>query len=111
MKAKDLRNRVLVERVTVSCALTSGRRGDGEFVSLTVKALEGDFTLEEAHLVHKMVSRECTEMAYMDALAKGHITKEQLDRDLNKRRGNFDKLITALERKFSESDTPKQLTE
>lgn len=99
--SNDLRKRIRVERVTVSCALTAGRRGDGEFVSLTVKAAEGEFTLEEAHIVHKLVSREATEMAYMDALAKGHITKDQVKRDLDTRKSNYDALIAGLERRMA----------
>jgi len=99
ISAKELRSRVRVERVTVSCALAEGRKGEGDFVSLTVKSAEGDFTLEEAHLIHKIVSREAVEMAYMDALAKGHMGKDALKRDLDARRKNYDTLITNLEKR------------
>ena len=92
----ELRSRIRVERVTVSCALAEGRKGDGDFVSLTVRSAEGDFTMEEAHLVHKMVSREAMEMTYMDALAKGHITKDRLKQDLPARKQNYDNLIARL---------------
>jgi len=102
---KELRKKVLVERVTVSCALTAGRRGSGDFVSLTVRSSEGDFTLEEAHMVHKIVSREATEMAYMDALAKGHLNKNTVARDLTTRKRNYDSLIRGLQRK-SENQAP-----
>jgi hypothetical protein len=96
-----LRDRVRIERVTVSYNLTNGRKGGGEFVSLTVKAAEGDFTVDEAHLVHKFVSKECMEMAYMDALARGSMSKNQVARDLPKRKRNYDALIGGLERKMN----------
>lgn len=99
---KALKNQIRVERLTVSCALTTGRRGDGDFVSLTVKGAEGDFSLEEAHMVHKIVSKECTEMAYMDALAKGHGSVDQLRQELNRRKSNYDKLIQSLEKSYKE---------
>lgn len=102
--ANALRERVRVERVTVSCALSEGRKGEGDFVSLTVKSIEGEFTLEEAHLVHKIVSREAMEMAYMDALAKGHMGKEALKRDLDVRRKNYDNLITNLEKRSNSAN-------
>jgi len=101
---EKLRNRVVVERVTVSAALSSGRKGDGDFVSLTVRAVDGEFTLVEAHIIHKMVSREATEMAYMDALAKGHKSKEQVAADLPRRLRNYDTLIDRLARKANKSE-------
>jgi len=100
INVKELRERIRVERVTVSCALAEGRKGEGDFVSLTVKSAEGDFTLEEAHLIHKMVSKEAMEMTYMDALARGHIPKDRLKNDLDVRRKNYDALISNLERKY-----------
>lgn len=101
VNANELRDNILVERVTVSYALTAGRRGNGDFVSLTVRAAEGDFTLDEAHLVHKLVSREAMEMTYMDALAKGHMKKNQVTRDLTTRKRNYNALIRGLERKLN----------
>jgi hypothetical protein len=100
-KIKDLENKIRVERVTVSCALSDGRRGDGDFVSLTVKSIDGEFSLEEAHLIHKIVSREATEMAYMDSLAKGHKTKSQISAEWPVRRKNFDMLISSLSKKLN----------
>ena len=102
---QELKDRIRVEKVTVSCALGGGRKGNSDFVSLTVKSISGDFTLEEAHLVHKIASREATEMAYLDALAKGHMGRETVSKDLSTQKRNYDSLIRGLQRKSEENES------
>jgi hypothetical protein len=108
VNVKELKDKISVERVTVSCALSSGRRGDNDFVSLTVHSKEGDFTLEESHIIHKLVSSEATEMAYMDAIARGHLPSDVAIQTLKRQKDNYRKLIEKLEDKFNKTVEEKK---
>lgn len=97
--AKALEERLVVERVTVSCSLSGSRRGDT--ITMAVRSVGGEFTLDEAHIVHKIVSKHAMEMAYMDALAQGTMGKAKVAEQLPKRKRNYDALIAGLERKMN----------
>ena len=104
INAEELRRQARVERVTVSHCVHSGKKNQ-DFVSLTLKApTEEGWTLEEAHIIHKIASRDVMEMAYMDALANGHWGKSSVKQEMGQKKRNFDALIAGLEKKYNKSD-------
>lgn len=103
INVEEIRAQARVASITVSHIVHSGRR-DQAFVSLTLKSPDEEgWTLEEAHIAHKLVSKDVVGMAYMDALARGHKNKNQVRNELEKRRRNYDQLVAGLERKFNKA--------
>jgi len=103
VNVQELRKQVRVASITVSHIVHSGKK-EQDFVSMTIKSPDDEgWTLEEAHIAHKILSKDVVEMSYMDALARGHKSKNQVNNELNKRRRNYDALISGLERKFNPS--------
>ena len=100
--AKDVLKKLRIPRISVSHIVRSSGKNE-DFVSLTVTAPDDEgFTIEEAQIAHKIASRECMEMAYMDALANGHLPRDQVKERLQVHRKNYDGLIKGLEKKYNQ---------
>lgn len=99
-----IRQQTRVTSITVSHVVHSGRKTQ-DFVSMTIKCEDEEgWSSEEAHIAHKLLSRDCMEMAYMDALSNGHKSKNQVRNELSKRRRNYSLLIRALEHKYNKAE-------
>ena len=99
----ELLDRISIDKVTVSCSLQTGPRSS-EFVSISVTPNQGEFTIDEAHLVHLNVSKEVTKMAYMDALARGTLSKDRVEKELGNRMKNYDILISRRKNRSNTND-------
>ena len=85
---KALEGRIVVDKITTSVSIKNN--GNSDFVSLSVM---GEYTLGEAALVHKLISRNATQMVYLEALAKGHLSKTSIKAKLPRVLKHFEALI------------------
>lgn len=105
INVEEIRQRARVASITVSHMVLTGKKQD--FVSMTLKCPDEEgWTLEEAHIAHKIVSRDAVEMAYMDALARGHKVNKTVRAELEKIKRNYDALTSRLEERANKHAEP-----